>query len=303
MKALSSLRSVDAVFISRLLRKNAIDKIVLGAKVLLGFVALFFIAQLVQEILSTRAKLSSADLALRNREVVPTKASNKIAPPGGRDYSIIVRESLVGAIESPNAKATPPPQKPVSTIPMGLIGVFIQDKKDPYAIIEDKKKNLQDVFMIDEMIFGEAKLKKILSDRVEIERNGVIEQLILEDLPSKGGGDVKGGISTDGNTFTIEEAELDKALESLALLLTQARAVPYFKDGVAIGLRLFAIKSDSIFEKLGLKNGDILKTVNGNNLGDLTQAMKLFETLKQERSLSVHLERSLQEQEFKYEIR
>ena len=86
-------------------------------------------------------------------------------------------------------------------------------------------------------------------------------------------------------------------------MLTQARAVPYFKDGKSIGLRLFAIKSDSIFEKIGLKNADILKAVNGNSLADLTQAIKLFETLKKERSLSLTLERTNEEKEFKYEIR
>jgi len=66
---------------------------------------------------------------------------------------------------------------------------------------------------------------------------------------------------------------------------------------------MFAIKTDSLYEKIGLKNADILKTVNGNNLGDLTQALKLFEQLKSERSLSLVLEREGTELEFKYEIR
>ena len=87
------------------------------------------------------------------------------------------------------------------------------------------------------------------------------------------------------------------------MLLTQARAVPYFKDGRSIGLRLFAIKTGSLYEKLGLKNGDILKSINGNSLGDLSQAMKLFEQLKQERSISVMLERDKQDKEFRYQIR
>jgi general secretion pathway protein C len=107
----------------------------------------------------------------------------------------------------------------------------------------------------------------------------------------------------DGDEFVVEEAELDKGLENLPLLLTQARAVPYFKDGRSIGLRLFAIKTGSLYEKVGLKNGDILKTINGNNLGDISQALKLFEQLKQERSISLVLEREKQDREFKYTIR
>jgi general secretion pathway protein C len=101
----------------------------------------------------------------------------------------------------------------------------------------------------------------------------------------------------------VEEAELDKGLENLPLLLTQARAVPYFKEGRSIGLRLFAIKNGSLYEKIGLKNGDILKSINGNSLGDISQALKLFEQLKQERSINLVLEREKQDREFKYTIR
>ena len=87
------------------------------------------------------------------------------------------------------------------------------------------------------------------------------------------------------------------------MLLTQARAVPYFRDGRAAGLRLFAVKSGSLYEKLGLKNGDILKTINGSSLADLSQAMQLFEKLKSERSIGITLERNSEDKEFKYEIR
>ena len=100
----------------------------------------------------------------------------------------------------------------------------------------------------------------------------------------------------------VGEQELNKALENLPLLLTQARAVPYFKDGRPIGVRLYAIKPDSIFSKLGLQNGDILKSINGNNLDDFNQAVKLFEKLRDEKSIAVTLERNGTTREFKYQV-
>jgi len=193
--------------------------------------------------------------------------------------------------------------KPKTTLPLELIGTFISDGSQPYAIIENKKKNEQDAFNLGDMIFGEAKLVKVYSDRVEIERNGQIEILTLDDsapvsIP------VEGGVATVGsNEFIVDEDELDKALENLPLLLQQARAVPYFRDGKADGLRLFAIKPDSLFAKVGLKNGDILKTINGKSMADPSQALKLFEELKDERSITVVLERNRIVSEFKYEIR
>lgn len=158
------------------------------------------------------------------------------------------------------------------------------------------------MFLIGDSVFDQATLKKIYQDRVEIERLGKLEVLKLDEFggPDAGPG---GGIANQGDDYVVDEAELDKGLENLPLLLTQARAVPYFKDGRSIGLRLFAIKSGSLYEKIGLKNGDILKSINGNSLADITQALKLFEQLKQERSINLILEREKQDREFKYTIR
>ena len=43
--------------------------------------------------------------------------------------------------------------------------------------------------------------------------------------------------------------------------------------------------------------------INDNSLADLSQAVKLFEMLKQERSLSVKMERDGEEKEVRYQIR
>ena len=68
-------------------------------------------------------------------------------------------------------------------------------------------------------------------------------------------------------------------------------------------MRLFAIRRDSLYEKLGLKNGDILTAVNENNLSDPSQALKIFEQLKNERSINVKLERNGENKDLHYAIR
>jgi general secretion pathway protein C len=162
---------------------------------------------------------------------------------------------------------------------------------------------VQDVFGVGDMVFNEAKVLSISSDQVELERGGQREVLTLDDTQGKGV-DFKGGIvAMENDRFIVEEAEVDRALENLPMLLTQARAVPYFRDGRAAGLRLFAVKTGSLYEKLGLKNGDILKSINDNSLSDLSQAMQLFERLKTERSIKITLERNSEDKEFNYEIK
>ena len=225
-----------------------------------------------------------------------------------RDYESIAKNNLFGPLNTQILNKGPElPVKPIVKTPLTLIGTFIVDGNKATAILEDQKKKVQDVFAIGEMVFGEAKLISIKSDRVQIERGGQIEELALDENAnekSSGSAEFKDGIAIVSDTEVhVQEVELDKALENLPLLLTQARAVPYFKDGKSIGLRLFAVKQGSIFERLGLRNGDILKSINGNPLGDLSQAIKLFETLKQERSINVAMERERADKEVNFQIK
>ncbi|MBX7137283.1 MAG: hypothetical protein K1X83_04795 [Oligoflexia bacterium] len=303
-----ALPSFDAVSLSRLLSKNSIEKATFIAQWILIGLAIFFIYLMISgtvgsisELFSKKAQLkNSIQLILDEGQSAGKAVSQR---PEKQDYSVIYSRSVfgeLGAKAQPAAIATP---KPVSNLALTLVGTFLTGGKEPYAIIEDTKKGLQEAFIIKEKIFGEATLTSIASDRVEIERNGQKEVLMMDDSPSPDSGS-KGGIGAAGeDTFVIEEAELDKAMENLPLLLTQARAVPYFQDGKSVGLRLFAIRAGSLFEKIGLLNGDIIKSINGNSLADFTQAMTLFQKLKEERSINLVLERNKQEKDFKYQIR
>lgn len=260
-------------------------------------VATLVIRNLIQTQLS-----SVIDQALVNTNTLPVE---QLQPKEKQhDYSDIVKRNIFGPIAvAPVTAVKPPETKPVSKLPLTLIGTYVSDTTSSYAIIENSKSKEQDVFSTGERIFDEADVVKILSDRVEINRGGEIETLLLDDLPSKVQTGPGGVASVGENEFVIEGAELDKALENLPLLLQQARAVPYFKDGQSVGLRLFAIRPDSLYSKIGLRNGDILMSINGKSLADLSEAIKLFETMKQERSFTLVLERNRETSEFRYEVR
>lgn len=303
--SVNSLKGLDyATVVGRLMRRQNIALFVRGAQIL-SIVAVLASLMWVAYVLatSTITRLGLRDELAAKVSAIKTSTSTTQVPEfnAEKDWSLVSSFSSFGPLGvKPQGPATSTPA-PASPLMLTLVGTFISAGQEPYAIIEDKKKQNQDMFLIEQNVFGQARLKKIFEDRVEVERNGKIEILKLDDF---GGGDAgPGGISSNGDDFVVDEAELDKGLENLPMLLTQARAVPYFKDGRSIGLRLFAIKTGSLYEKIGLKNGDILKSINGNGLGDISQALKLFEQLKQERSITLTLERDKQDREFKYTIR
>jgi type II secretion system protein C len=289
--------------LGRVMRRHNIARLVrwvqVGSFAVLVFAVVLLLVVLGRDILkkmTVTSKLDSQIAAIGKSPGAGTAGS--LSP--AYDWNVVADRKPFGTLGRVVAQTAAAPTPPPSPLMLSLIGTFLTQGQEPYAIIEDKKKNEQEMFLIGDSIFDQATLKKIYLDRVEVERNGKLEVLRLDEI----GGNAGAGIITTGSDdFVVEEAELDKGLENLPLLLTQARAVPYFKDGRSIGLRLFAIKTGSLYEKVGLKNGDILKTINGNNLGDISQALKLFEQLKQERSINLTLERDKQEREFKYTIR
>ncbi len=204
----------------------------------------------------------------------------------------------LGRIAPPAAAPTPAVTRP--PMALKLVGTYVAASvKDSYAIIEQMQKNEQDVFAVSDSVFDDARLLSIEIDRVFLERDGNRVELTL----NEGNADAVSGGSDGLNNIVVAERDVDEALSNLPVLLTQLRAVPYFKNGQAVGLRLFAIKSGSLFEKIGLENGDILETINGNQLGDFSQAMKLFEQLKSERSLRLVLERNREAVTYNYVIR
>ncbi len=307
---LSTTPQINLTAISRinwqlLLRPNAVKQLVIALKVLLWITCILLLVELAKEALDSLFSGALQD-KINQSFAIPEIA---LTPDSGsKNYSLITSRNIFGDIALPVTKSTPlpvAPEKPRTTLPLELVGIFIPTNsgEKPSAIVENKKKSEQDVFSVGEMIFGEAKLVSVHSDRIEIERDGQIEVLALDDTAILPVG-VEGGVaSVSQNEFVVEEAELDKALENLPLLLQQARAVPYFRDGKADGLRLFAIRPESLFAKVGLKNGDILKSINGKSMADPSQALKLFEELKDERSINLVLERNRVSQEFKYQIR
>lgn len=283
--------------VEKFLRPEAISKGVLAVKILSCLLVLVLLVLIAIEIISFTISSSLEQLspgtATNSSVSIPT-----LAGQSDKDYTKIASINIFGQVEEkePVKEVEGAPQ---TKLDFKLVGTFISSGSDPYAIVQEKKE--QDAFLIGDTLFSKAKLVQIYNDRVEIDHNGNRESLFLEDLPTgRSSGDSSGG---DEDSFTVDEDELDAALDNLPLLLQQARAVPYFKDGKAIGLRLFAIRKDSIFEKVGLKNGDILKEINGNSLADPSQALKLFEQLKDDREVNVKLERNKKARSFNYQIK
>jgi general secretion pathway protein C len=92
--------------------------------------------------------------------------------------------------------------------------------------------------------------------------------------------------------YEVPRPELDKILADVNTIATQARSAPVIKDGRVQGLRVFAIRPGSIYELLGISNGDVLTRINGETLDSMTKGLQLFAKLQESRRIDLELERS-----------
>jgi general secretion pathway protein C len=104
------------------------------------------------------------------------------------------------------------------------------------------------------------------------------------------------------NQYQIDRSEVDSALDNMNQLFTQVRAVPHFEGGKSVGFRLFAIRQGSIFDEIGLKNGDVVQQVNGADLSDPAKALALFQQLRNEQNLTVNILRNKENKTLSYQF-
>ncbi len=74
------------------------------------------------------------------------------------------------------------------------------------------------------------------------------------------------------------------------------------KNGVLDGFIVNFVKRGSDFEKLGLKRGDILKSINGEELNSYNSAFSFYKEIGNIDSLTLGIVRNNQEMELEYEI-
>jgi general secretion pathway protein C len=116
-------------------------------------------------------------------------------------------------------------------------------------------------------------------------------------------GDIDKGVNCSGNACTVDRSLVEKLLSNTTMLATAARFVPSIKDGKPNGFKLYAIRPQSIFGRIGLQNGDTIKAINGSEMTTPDAALGLYTKLRNASHLSVQVERRGETVALDYTIR
>jgi general secretion pathway protein C len=216
------------------------------------------------------------------------------------DYQIIINRNLFSSLGRIPGDAVPGIQEqnnePVKTsLPLNLIGtVILKNASRSVATIEDKGDSQVYPVRAEDELPGKLKVLAIEPYKV-IFRNLANGRKEFVDMPEEGNGTRisvgtlssrrptkgDGGIEQVApNSYNIAKTEIDRAMSNINEILTQARAIPHFENGQPSGYKLIQIVQGSIFEKLGLQNGDVICGANGESINDPARALELMNQLK-----------------------
>jgi general secretion pathway protein C len=184
-------------------------------------------------------------------------------------------------------------------------------------VIEDLSNRKQALYHEGDKVPGDATVTRVEWERVILTRDGKEEILDLSSGTRPPGLSARSSYvsraapgaadehiqSTGDGQYVIDRSEIDSALDNMSQLFTQIRAVPHFEGGRSTGFRLFAIRQNSLFDKIGLKNGDIIQSINGQALTDPSKALAMFQQLRNENELTVQVMRNREPKTLSYQFR
>ncbi|MFQ5464610.1 MAG: type II secretion system protein GspC [Thermodesulfobacteriota bacterium] len=246
-------------------------------------------------------------------------------------YAPIIEASLFPSPTrtfSPVASATAPvvvPRAEAAAVLKGLrlLGTYVGPVS--FAVIERTDQNLQRPFKEGETVFDAGTLDSITRNSVLIRYGTRTYPLRLPDVvippapplyPGAGvrapadraavapsGATLKYARKTGARQWELDQKAVLSSLEDMGQVLKDARLTPMLENGAVAGFQVTEIRARGVFDALGLKNGDILKRVNGYEITSPEKAVQVLSALKGQRSIDLDVVRGGASMSFHYDIR
>jgi len=162
-----------------------------------------------------------------------------------------------------------------------------------FIIIEERGKNKQRLYRLGDMI-GRARLIKITRNTAIIKSEGREITLKIKETP-------EGSLLSrsqapqarmPGSGMALSKGEVNEKLRDLKTIMTQAAVRPYFEGGEQEGFIVSDIKPDSLYQKLGLQNGDIITEVNGNQMKSADDILQMINIMQSGGNIALSLKRN-----------
>jgi general secretion pathway protein C len=283
---------------------------------LLIAVIVYFLAQSVSDAIKLHL---ASDVVPAGTESVARHASR--ANLAGRRprpyYDAIIQRDIFNLAPAPESAS-----QQDEDIQLKLLGTSHLTSGKPFVIVEDSGGN-QSLYRLGDTIQNVGRVVEISESRVVILHNGhrvaieipgaddaqatherpfINTPMIRRRLRAPARSTV-GVHKLSPNRYVLDRSTVNKNLQNMAQLFTEIRAIPNLQNGAAQGFRLSEIQPGSIFQQIGLTDGDILTAAGGEPVNDPVKAMSLLDSLRNRSAITLNVIRNGAPVQLYYNIR
>jgi general secretion pathway protein C len=261
----------------------------------------------------------------------PSQTADTVRPNSFSYYQPILTRNLFHS--KPTVAATDVKSKEIeidvldkTTLKLKLWGTVATVDQTSFAVIESEKERQQNLYRTGDMIEG-ALVKRILREKVVLTVKGKDEILEIEKpgaetapsgrtvvraplpspepaIPTPVDSEAVPSVNPMSNRrITLQRTQIESSLGNIGDLMGEAKIEPTQSEGNAEGLLINNIKPNSLFRRMGLRNGDIILGVDGKTIQSVDDGLKLYDNLKKADTTSIEIKRRGQNQTIEYQIK
>jgi type II secretion system protein C len=238
------------------------------------------------------------------------------------DYSVIVEQDIFGSSLRTNKfllgnNGIGPVLSAEEELGIALLGTVAGSPEISRAIIKDLKTNVLSLYKTGDTVAtpswkgsSTAHIESIEKDVVVLLHQGQRKILELGARESAArhpvdkrhdADNAQAALST--NAVQTDETNPPAKLSDIEIMLTKAVIEPYMIDGQVEGLKITGLENMRGAEDLGLKNGDIIRTVNGHRLTSKQKAYQIFKKARSQAAMDIELLRDNETKTLSFPLR
>jgi len=252
--------------------------------------------------------------------LIPTASPQAVArqepAAAGRswqDRQAIVERDLFASSQTATAEAQPAPgaleeEYEETQLPLQLLGTAASSQASlSWAAVEDQKNREHRVVRVGDLLLEEAQVVAIERRRIVLERDGRREQLALDEEGNGASPSVRRVSSRGRDLSALRQriqraqarrsptrvnpaaADVDIAGRNPAEIFSSARILPKYDQGQMVGIELNNVKPGSLFEEVGIQDGDVITQFNGIEIDSPQGSAQVLRELTQAGSFEVNV--------------
>jgi len=291
---------------------------ILTLNILLALLCLIILAKLAADLVTYRLAQTFPATARKAAPPPPPLAAEDLmsfAPILEKGvFGKAAQGKLTPVVQSAGTKAAPT----TAQSDLLLLGTAVGSFRETFALIQKTSTKEERVFRLGDRVFDLGPLVAVKKEVAEIQAGDQRIKILTttavaaeaakpaaEPPPATAPAATPGTLATAVGTgsYVVDQRALNNALDNIGQAMTDARLLPSSKEGKVEGFRVSEVKPQGVFGMVGIKNGDVLLSINDFPIDSPEKAIQSFVSLKGQSRIKLDLIRDGKPMSLNYDIR